>query len=42
MKFVGEAGKGAGAWTMFEMVNIAHALSGKLAQTEPRHRGPSG
>ena len=42
MKFIGEARKGAGAWSMFELVSVAHALSGKLAHTEPSHRGPSG
>jgi hypothetical protein len=39
MEFAGEARAGAGAMTMFELVNVAHALSRKLARTEPRHRG---
>ena len=40
-KFARGAGKGMGAWTMFELVNVAHDLSKALARTEPRHRGLS-
>jgi hypothetical protein len=39
MNFAAEARAGAGAVTMFELVNVAHALSKELARTEPRHRG---
>jgi hypothetical protein len=38
-KFAREASAGVGPWTMFELVNVAHALSNKLALTQPRHRG---
>jgi hypothetical protein len=41
MQFAWGVGKGTGAWTMFELVNVAHDLSKALACTEPRHRGPS-
>jgi hypothetical protein len=41
MKFVWQAHAGAGAWTMFELVNVAHRLSKELARTEPRRRGRS-
>jgi hypothetical protein len=42
MQFAWKASGGAGAWTMFELVSVAHRLSKELAQTEPRRRGRSG
>jgi hypothetical protein len=39
MKFAREASAGVGAWTMFELVTIAHRFSAALGRTEPRHRG---
>ena len=41
MQFAWGVGKGTGAWTMFELVSVAHKLSKELARTEPRHRGRS-
>jgi hypothetical protein len=41
-QFAWEAGKGAGAWTMFEVVGVAHRLHEELERTEPRRRGRSG
>jgi hypothetical protein len=39
MKFIREAGGGVGAWTMFELVTVAHRLANALSRTEPRRRG---
>ena len=41
MKFAAERSGGRGAWTMFEMTTVAHALSNALQRTEPRSRGRS-
>jgi len=41
-RFAWKAGKGLGAWTMFELASIAHRLTNELERTEPRHRGRSG
>jgi hypothetical protein len=41
MKWVQGTSGGRHGFTMFELVNAAHALTRKLAGTEPRHRGRS-
>jgi hypothetical protein len=41
MTFARDAGKGIGAWTMFELTTMAHRFSEALERTEPRHRGRS-
>jgi hypothetical protein len=42
VQFAWKAGGGTGAWTMFDVVGVAHGLSRMLMQTEPRPRGRSG
>jgi hypothetical protein len=42
IQFAWKAGGGAGAWTMFDVVGVAHRLSRELVRTEPRRRGRSG
>jgi hypothetical protein len=39
MNFLGQAGRGIGAGTMFELVSVAHRLTDALAHTEPQRRG---
>jgi hypothetical protein len=41
MKWVRETSGGRHGFTMFELVNAAHALAKKLVRAEPRHRGRS-
>ena len=41
-RFASEGHVGGSAWTMFELVGVAHRLSEKLAVTEPRRRGRGG
>jgi hypothetical protein len=41
-RFVSDVSRGAGAWTMFDVVGAAHKLAQELAHTEPRPRGRSG
>jgi hypothetical protein len=41
IRWVRETSGGNHGFTMFELVNAAHALAKKLAGTEPRHRGRS-
>jgi hypothetical protein len=41
-RFASDVSRGAGAWTMFDVVGAAHSLSQELAHTEPRPRGRSG
>jgi hypothetical protein len=42
MRFVWEVSRSTGAFTMFELVGVAHRLSQELTRTEPRPRGRSG
>jgi hypothetical protein len=42
LQFAWKEGRGTGAWTMFDVVAVAHRLSSELARTEPRRRGRSG
>jgi hypothetical protein len=39
MRFVWGVNRGTGAYTMFELVGVAHRLSQELTRTEPRPRG---
>jgi hypothetical protein len=39
-KWVSRTSKGGAPFTMFEIVDAAHALTGELAKTEPSRRGP--
>ena len=42
VQFAWKAGGGTGAWTMFDVVGVAHRLSIELVRTEPRRRGRGG
>jgi hypothetical protein len=38
-RFAWKASGGAGGWTMFDVVGVAHSLAESLSHTEPRSRG---
>jgi hypothetical protein len=42
VQFAWKTAGGAGAYTMFDVVGVAHRLSRELVRTEPRRRGRSG